>query len=417
MTKVTWSDVWIEYSYPIGVASLAVITVCTAEYLRRNVRMSDLEATLTTLNNTINNTITDYTPVFGNLEEKTQLLHGDVIQVLGRSYVLPDDRAIFERDVESFLWFSYRRNFRAIGGTAYTSDRGWGCMLRCIQMLYSHTLIRHNFSRDWRWTKCSTYNSILRDFLDDPNGLYSIQQIAKAGCSAGKDVGTWFGPNTAAQSIRILTEFHKELNLTVQVVMDNFMCIEDIKFYCKEVNWTPLLLVIPLRLGLSECNNLYIENIKHCFEIEQSVGAVGGRPNSAFYFIGCQNDKLLYLDPHVTQESLSPDDIDLENIPDETYHTTKVDLLPWDQLDPSIAVAFYCKTEESFDDLCQQLQETIAAGSGALFEMVATRPSYMTPPRRTPIDKLLENYTAEYDEVNTEDAASDSDGFEIISNS
>ena len=63
------------------------------------------------------------------------------------------------------------------GGTTYTSDRGWGCMLRCIQMLYSHTLIRHNFSRDWRWTKCSTYNSILRDFLDDPNGLYSIQQI------------------------------------------------------------------------------------------------------------------------------------------------------------------------------------------------------------------------------------------------
>jgi len=292
--------------------------------------------------------------------------------------------------------------------------------MRCIQMIYSHTLIRHNISRDWRWTKFSTYNSILRDFLDDPNGLYSIQQIAKAGCSAGKDVGTWFGPNTAAQSIRILTEFHKELNLTVQVVMDNFMCIEDIKFFCKEdeVNWTPLLLVIPLRLGLSECNNLYIENIKHCFEIEQSVGAVGGRPNSAFYFIGCQNDKLLYLDPHVTQESLSPDDIDLENIPDETYHTTKVDLLPWDQLDPSIAVAFYCKTEESFDDLCQKLQEvSIAAGSGALFEMVATRPSYMTPPRRTPIDKLLENYTAEYDEVNTEDAASDSDGFEIISNS
>ena len=42
------------------------------------------------------------------------------------------------------------------------------------------------------------------------------------------------------------------------------------------------------------------------------MGAVGGRPNSAFYFIGYQNDKLLYLDPHVTQESLSPDEIDLD---------------------------------------------------------------------------------------------------------
>ena len=44
--------------------------------------MSDLEATLTTLNNTINNTITDYTPVFGGVEEKTQLLDGVEIQVL-----------------------------------------------------------------------------------------------------------------------------------------------------------------------------------------------------------------------------------------------------------------------------------------------------------------------------------------------
>ena len=49
-----------------------------------------------------------------------------------------------------------------------------------------------------------------------------------------------------------------------------------------------------------------------CFTLPQSVGAVGGRPNSAFYFVGHHDDKLLYLDPHVTQESLSPETIDLE---------------------------------------------------------------------------------------------------------
>lgn len=409
---------WIEdNSFLVGVSTAVLVTALSAWYIKKNVRMGDLEQTINTLNNTINNTITDFSPVFGLQEEKNFIQEAIPIQVLGRSYVFPEDLAMFERDVESFLWFSYRRNFRAIGGTQYTSDRGWGCMLRCIQMLYSHALVRHNFSRDWRWAKCPRYNAILRDFLDDPDGLYSIQQIAKAGCSAGKDVGTWFGPNTAAQSIRILSEFHKELNLTVQVVMDNFMCIQDIKFFCKETEWIPLLLIIPLRLGLSECNNIYKDNVKHCFEIEQSVGAVGGRPNSAFYFIGYQSDKLIYLDPHVTQESLAIDEVDLENIPDETYHTKKVDLLPWDQLDPSIAIAFYCQTEESFDNLCSHFKDTVTSGTGSLFEMVETRPAYMTPPRRTPVDKLPENYTAEYDEVNTEDAASDSDGFEIISNS
>lgn len=44
--------------------------------------MSDLEATLTSLNNTINNTITDYTPVFGSLDEKSQLVDGVEIQVI-----------------------------------------------------------------------------------------------------------------------------------------------------------------------------------------------------------------------------------------------------------------------------------------------------------------------------------------------
>ena len=45
------------------------------------------------------------------------------------------------------------------------------------------------------------------------------------------------------------------------------------------------------------------------------------------------------------------------SIPDLTYHTSKVELLPWEQLDPSIAIAFYCKTESSFDSLCQQFDE------------------------------------------------------------
>ena len=53
-------------------------------------------------------------------------------------------------------------------------------------------------------------------------------------------------------------------------------------------------------------------HFQSCFEVPQSVGVVGGRPNSAFYFIGYQDSKLLYLDPHVTQDSIGPDSIDLE---------------------------------------------------------------------------------------------------------
>lgn len=50
--------------------------------------------------------------------------------------------------------------------------------------------------------------------------------------------------------------------------------------------WKPLLLIIPLRLGLSEVNPIYISALKKSFEIPGTVGLVGGRPNQAHYFIG-----------------------------------------------------------------------------------------------------------------------------------
>lgn len=44
-------------------------------------------------------------------------------------------------DIQSRLWFTYRKGFVQIGNTNFTSDRGWGCMLRCGQMVIGQALI------------------------------------------------------------------------------------------------------------------------------------------------------------------------------------------------------------------------------------------------------------------------------------
>lgn len=82
----------------------------------------------------------------------------------------------------------------------------------------------------------------------------------------------------------------------------------------KESSWRPLLLIIPLRLGLSEINPVYINSLKvslqvivinalsfppltvhtlilslslqMCLTFRQSVGIIGGKPNHAHWFIG-----------------------------------------------------------------------------------------------------------------------------------
>ena len=45
------------------------------------------------------------------------------------------------RDIRSRLWFSYRKGFVSIGDTGITSDKGWGCMLRCGQMVIAQALL------------------------------------------------------------------------------------------------------------------------------------------------------------------------------------------------------------------------------------------------------------------------------------
>lgn len=71
--------------------------------------------------------------------------------------------------------------------------------------------------------------------------------------------------------------------------------------------WDPLLLIIPLRLGLNEFNQDYKEPIKvnyipelmsakitkfmpffvkKCFQLKYTVGMIGGKPNQAYYFYG-----------------------------------------------------------------------------------------------------------------------------------
>lgn len=62
------------------------------------------------------------------------------------------------RDITSIIWCTYRKGFIPIGNEGLTSDKGWGCMLRCGQMVLGVALVRIHLSADWVWTPDTRYS-------------------------------------------------------------------------------------------------------------------------------------------------------------------------------------------------------------------------------------------------------------------
>ncbi|TRY60035.1 hypothetical protein DNTS_010082, partial [Danionella cerebrum] len=320
-------------------------------------------------------------------------------------------------------------------GTGPSSDTGWGCMLRCGQMILAHALLCRHLGRDWRWDpekrQPREYHQILQCFLDKKDSCYSIHQMAQMGVGEGKSVGEW--------KLALFDEWN---SLVVYVSMDNTVVIEDIKKLCVQPghsssgsapsvwtegsgsrsghngdpqgprDWRPLLLVIPLRLGINSINPVYIQALKDCFKMPQSCGVLGGKPNLAYYFIGFIEDELIYLDPHTTQPAVDTDSgsavDDLSFHCQRTPHRMKIT-----SLDPSVALGFFCKREQDFDDWCHLVQlELLKKRNLRMFELVEKHPPHW-PPFVPPTKPEVQTTGAEF--IESLDKLSESEEeFEIL---
>ncbi|CAH0557586.1 unnamed protein product [Brassicogethes aeneus] len=315
------------------------------------------------------------------------------VWILGKSYHATKDLKEIRKDISSKLWFTYRKCFVPIGGdNGLTTDRGWGCMLRCGQMVLAQAIMVSQLGRDWLWdkrTKDQTYLKIVHKFEENKSSPYSIHQIALTGESEGKCVGEWFGPNTVAQVLKKLQKYD-DSNIRIHVALDSVVVISEIKDSqcpCNKTTqlrtqWTPLLLIVPLRLGLTNVNPIYLESLKKCFEFKQSVGVIGGKPNLALYFIGYVGDEVIYLDPHTTQPSgfVEFKQTDANCRTDATYHIKYASRMSMLAMDPSVAVCFFCKTEVEFFDLCRLIKlEVIDSSSSPLFELAYEKPKEWVP--------------------------------------
>lgn len=121
----------------------------------------------------------------------------------------------FVEDFRTRFWFTYRRNFPRIEPSLFTTDLGWGCMLRTGQCLMAEALARFYFGRNWRLWQLESdseeertrvmrqfHSKILAQFIDQSRGEYSVHRMAGEGVKIGTPIGQWFGPSVIGKVLK-----------------------------------------------------------------------------------------------------------------------------------------------------------------------------------------------------------------------
>ena len=65
-----------------------------------------------------------------------------------------------------------------------------------------------------------------------------------------------------------------------------------------------LILLIGSRLGIEKINPIYLKEIFRLMKMFSFNGLLGARKNRSYFFIGSQQDDLIFLDPHKVQVNI-----------------------------------------------------------------------------------------------------------------
>ncbi|KAK3384736.1 hypothetical protein B0H63DRAFT_522082 [Podospora didyma] len=285
----------------------------------------------------------------------------------------------FLDDFESRIWMTYRTGFEMIPRSAdpkaasalsfamrlktsfgdqtagFSSDTGWGCMIRSGQSLLANAILTARVGREWRRpSDPEAEREVLALFADDTRAPYSLHNFVMHGAVAcGKHPGEWFGPSATARCIQALTKAQDSWLRVYStgdlpdVYEDSFLATAN----PDGMGFHPTLILVCTRLGIDKINQVYKEALVATLQMPQSIGIAGGRPSSSHYFIGAQGQWLFYLDPHHPRPALPYHEDPKDYTPEEvnSCHTRRLRHLHVEDMDPSMLIGFLIKDEDDWD--------------------------------------------------------------------
>jgi cysteine protease ATG4 len=298
--------------------------------------------------------------------------------------------------------------------------------------------------------------ALLRLFADDPRAPFGIHALCAAGALAGVSPGAWLGPhalcaalNAAAARAAAAASANGDDDGAAPLLPRGTLLIRVVAaggggaptLFADDVadasraeaeaaaaasasasashhpplfpplppspaggaGWTPVLLLVPLVLGLGRTvNPAYVPQLCGALSLRGSCGVVGGRPGASLFLTGVQAGQVLYLDPHEVQPAAAlpaerrarGDDDDDDAVPAAdapapdapaapppppatfpvgSYHCGALRHAPLAGMDPSCALGFYAHTFADWAELVDALRELAHGAPAAPLLTVASR--------------------------------------------
>ena len=115
------------------------------------------------------------------------------------------------------------------------------------------------------------------------------------------------------------------------------------------------IIFVSCRLGLYQIEPCYYQPLLFLFQSKNCLGFIGGKPNRAFYFIGFdQEQNLVYLDPHLTQESINTCISNSKQV--ESYFVKNIYRIKINNVQPSMTIGFIFRNVMEFNGLINYLE-------------------------------------------------------------
>ncbi|TRY91942.1 hypothetical protein DNTS_035443 [Danionella cerebrum] len=223
------------------------------------------------------------------------------------------------------------------------------------------------------------HHTIVSWFGDEPSSRLGIHRLVQLGMTSGKQAGDWYGPAVVAHILRkAVGEADDALlkGISVYVAQDCTVYSADVMDghsgktgsqrdpqglnSAAAPDSRAVIILVPVRLGGEKINPEYLSLVKAILSLEFCIGIIGGKPKQAYYFVGFQDDSLIYMDPHYCQSFV---DVSTSDFPLQSFHCPSPKKMAFSKMDPSCTIGFYSKDVEHFEIICNELSKILQPSS------------------------------------------------------